>query len=199
MQAIAETIERNRNRLEYVRGRIFLAAGCLVLLTCTAQFLVDRLLPDTDGILGWALWFPAVVIGGTLLVFFGDSHRTITLADRSVINVWIYALGISGVSAVYAVTAGLPLAGFLTIGMSIAVAFTSELFRRSGPNKSNQSGSLVILNSAAGVGAWLAAQIFRAAHNGEQTGQFILTLAAVLILLVGTGLILCHKERHSRV
>lgn len=199
LQAIAETILRNRNRMEFVRGGVFLAAACIAGLMVAAEFVARRLLPGMNGIVGWLMWFPAVVIGATLLVFYRDKHRTVTLTDRSIINVWLYASGVCLASAFYTDPIGLPVAGFLTIGMSIAVAFTSELFRRYDTNKSNQSGTLVILNGSAGVGAFLAAWIFRAAHDGETTAQFILTLVAVALLLGGTGLVLRYNERRNRV
>ena len=47
--------------------------------------------------------------------------------------------------------------------------------------------------------AFLAAWIFRAAAAGETVSQFILTLAAAVILFFGTGIVLRYNERRNRV
>ena len=76
---------------------------------------------------------------------------------------------------------------------------TGELFRRSEANRSNQSGSLAGLLFISIAGAFLAAWIFRAAAAGETVSQFILTLAAAVILFFGTGIVLRYNERRNRV
>ena len=82
---------------------------------------------------------------------------------------------------------------------AIAAGVTGELFRRSETNRSNQSGSLGGLLFISIAGAFLAAWIFRAAAAGETVSQFILTLAAAVILFFGTGIVLRYNERRNRV
>lgn len=199
LRAIVEQVERNRHRLEFMRGKLFLTAAAIALAALTGQFAADRLWPAAQGISGPIIWFAAAIAGLGLLLIYRDRHRTVTLTDRSLLNVWGASVLISATSGVYTLPIELPIAGFLTIGLAIAVAFTSELFRRNEANRSNQGGSLVALNAAAITGAWLAAWIFRAAYDGQELVQFILTCAAILILLVGTGLVLRYNERRNRV
>ncbi|MDE7122914.1 MAG: hypothetical protein K2N93_01000, partial [Alistipes sp.] len=72
---------------------------------------------------------------------------------------------------------------------------TAEPFRRRKGNRSNQSGSLAALMAASLAGAFLAAQIFLAAAEGEPLARFLFTLAALVVLLFGTGGVLRHNER----
>ena len=88
----------------------------------------------------------------------------------------------------------LPVMGLLTMGAAIAAGVTGELFRRSETNRSNQSGSLGGLLFISIAGAFLAAWIFRAAAAGETVSQFILTLAAAVILFFGTGIVLRYND-----
>ncbi len=196
LERIAEALDMQRRRLGFVRSNLFFGAGWIALLTLSAQFLLERL---TDAPWLWyALWFPAGIAGGVLLLVWKERHRTITLTDRSLLNVWLFAIGVSGYTAVY-LGGRLPVAGFMTTGMAIAVGFTSELFRRNGPNKSDQGGSLVVLQMAGIAGAFLSAWIFRSALDGETTAQFLLTFAAAGLLLFGTGAVLRYNERRGRV
>lgn len=194
LSAIAETIEGRRRKTEFLRGGVFLTAGWISLATLSVQFTLDRLWPANGEVVGYLLWVVASMVGCTLFLCYRDRHRTLTLTDRQLLNVWGASVCISGSSAVYALPVGLPVAGFLTLGMSIAAAFTAELFRKEGSNKSNQGGSLVVLQGVALCGAWLSAWTFRAAHDGQTIMQFVLTLVAVLLLLFGTGLVLRHNE-----
>lgn len=196
LETIARALEAQRHRLGFVRSSLFFGAGWIALATLTAQFILERL---TEAEWLWyLLWLPAAIAGIGLLLIWRDKHRTLTVNDRTLINVWLFALGITGYTAIYT-NGQLPIAGFLVVGMSIAVGFTSELFRRTDSNKSNQSGTLVVLQFACMSGALLAAWIFRAALDGENVAQFILTFVAVAILLLGTGAVLRYNERHSRV
>lgn len=196
LDRIARTLDAQRHRLDFVRSNLFFGAGCIALITLTAQFALDRL--TGSGWLWYLLWLPAAITGCGLLRVWRDRHRTITLTDRTMLNVWLFAFGVSGCTAVY-LDGQLPVAGFMSIGMTIATAFTSELFRRNDPNKSNQSGSLVILQLAAGSGAFLSAWIFRAALDGEILMQFLLSFATVALLLFGTGAVLRYNENRNRV
>ena len=127
---------------------------------------------------------------------------SIMLETFGILNIWAYALGVCLYTAGY-VAAGdglqLPVMGLLTMGAAIAAGVTGELFRRSETNRSNQSGSLGGLLFISISGAFLAAWIFRAAAAGETVSQFILTLAAAVILFFGTGIVLRYNERRNRV
>lgn len=92
----------------------------------------------------------------------------------------------------------LPVMGLLTMAQPLRRRH-GELFRRSEANRSNQSGSLAGLLFISISGAFLAAWIFRAAAAGETVSQFILTLAAAVILFFGTGIVLRYNERRNRV
>ena len=196
LERIAQAFDAQRRQLNFVHSNLFFAAGWISLLTLTAQFMLDTLLGAAW--LWYLLWLPAGIAGVALLLIRRDKHRTVTLTDRSLLNVWLFAIGVTGYTAFY-LDGRLPIAGFLTIGMAIAVAFTSELFRRNGPNKSNQGGSLVVLQMASVAGAFLAAWIFRAALDGQTLMQFLLTFAAVALQLLGTGVVLRYHERRKHV
>ena len=142
------------------------------------------------------------VAGLAALYFHYRSHRTVTANDRTLMNVWAYALGVCLYTAGYVATGDglrLPVMGLLTMGAAIAAGVTGELFRRSEANRSNQSGSLAGLLFISIAGAFLAAWIFRAAAAGETVSQFILTLATAVILFFGTGIVLRYNERRNRV
>ena len=133
LERIAQAFDAQRRQLNFVHSNLFFAAGWISLLTLTAQFMLDTLLGAAW--LWYLLWLPAGIAGVALLLIRRDKHRTVTLTDRSLLNVWLFAIGVTGYTAFY-LDGRLPIAGFLTIGMAIAVAFTSELFRR------NESGRL---------------------------------------------------------
>ena len=178
MELIARSLEAQRRKLSFVRSTLFFGAGAdLTLLLVLA----------------------GTVAGLAALYFHYRSHRTVTANDRTLMNVWAYALGVCLYTAGY-VAAGdglqLPVMGLLTMGAAIAAG---ELFRRSETNRSNQSGSLGGLLFISIAGAFLAAWIFRAAAAGETVSQFILTLAAAVILFFGTGIVLRYNERRNRV
>ena len=195
MELIARSLEAQRRKLSFVRSTLFFGAGALALAVTTADYVVRRTT-------GRDLTLMLVVAGLAALYFHYRSHRTVTANDRTLMNVWAYALGVCLYTAGY-VAAGdglqLPVMGLLTMGAAIAAGVTGELFRRSETNRSNQSGSLGGLLFISIAGAFLAAWIFRAAAAGETVSQFILTLAAAVILFFGTGIVLRYNERRNRV
>ena len=194
MELIARSLEAQRRKLSFVRSTLFFGAGALALAVTTADY-VGRDLT-------LMLVLAGTVAGLAALYFHYRSHRTVTANDRTLMNVWAYALGVCLYTAGY-VAAGdglqLPVMGLLTMGAAIAAGVTGELFRRSETNRSNQSGSLGGLLFISIAGAFLAAWIFRAAAAGETVSQFILTLAAAVILFFGTGIVLRYNERRNRV
>lgn len=195
---IAAQIEAQRGRLRFVRSSIFFTAGALAIALTTAIFVIRRT-SGTD----WSLplTLAGVVCGLVLLLIRHRRHRTVTAADRTLMNVWGYALGICLYTAGY--SAGddlqLPVWGILAVGAAIAAGVTGELFRRNTTNKSNQPGSLVGMLWISLGGAFLAAWIIRSAAAGATVMEFALTLAAILLLCFGTGFVLRHNERRSRV
>ena len=195
MELIARSLEAQRRKLSFVRSTLFFGAGALALAVTTADYVVRRTT-------GRDLTLMLVLAGTVALYFHYRSHRTVTANDRTLMNVWAYALGVCLYTAGY-VAAGdglqLPVMGLLTMGAAIAAGVTGELFRRSETNRSNQSGSLGGLLFISIAGAFLAAWIFRAAAAGETVSQFILTLAAAVILFFGTGIVLRYNERRNRV
>ena len=196
MELIARSLEAQRRKLSFVRSTLFFGAGALALAVTTADYVVRR---TTGRDLTLMLVLAGTVAGLAALYFHYRSHRTVTANDRTLMNVWAYALGVCLYTAGY-VAAGdglqLPVMGLLTMGAAIAAG---ELFRRSETNRSNQSGSLGGLLFISIAGAFLAAWIFRAAAAGETVSQFILTLAAAVILFFGTGIVLRYNERRNRV
>ena len=189
MELIARSLEAQRRKLSFVRSTLFFGAGALALAVTTADYVVRRT-TGRDLTLLAALYFHY------------RSHRTVTANDRTLMNVWAYALGVCLYTAGYVATGDglqLPVMGLLTMGAAIAAGVTGELFRRSETNRSNQSGSLAGLLFISISGAFLAAWIFRAAAAGETVSQFILTLAAAVILFFGTGIVLRYNERRNRV
>ena len=192
MELIARSLEAQRRKLSFVRSTLFFGAGALALAVTTADYVVRR---TTGRDLTLMLVLAGTVAGLAALYFHYRSHRTL-------MNVWAYALGVCLYTAGY-VAAGdglqLPVMGLLTMGAAIAAGVTGELFRRSESNRSNQSGSLGGLLFISIAGAFLAAWIFRAAAAGETVSQFILTLAAAVILFFGTGIVLRYNERRNRV
>lgn len=203
MELIARSLEAQRRKLSFVRSTLFFGAGALALAVTTADYVVRR---TTGRDLTLMLVLAGTVAGLAALYFHYRfhyrSHRTVTANDRTLMNVWAYALGVCLYTAGY-VAAGdglqLPVMGLLTMGAAIAAGVTGELFRRSEANRSNQSGSLGGLLFISIAGAFLAAWIFRAAAAGETVSQFILTLAAAVILFFGTGIVLRYNERRNRV
>ena len=207
MELIARSLEAQRRKLSFVRSTLFFGAGALALAVTTAGYVVrpvaDHYARRTTGRdLTLMLVLAGTVAGLAALYFHYRSHRTVTANDRTLMNVWAYALGVCLYTAGY-VAAGdglqLPVMGLLTMGAAIAAGVTGELFRRSETNRSNQSGSLGGLLFISIAGAFLAAWIFRAAAAGETVSQFILTLAAAVILFFGTGIVLRYNERRNRV
>ena len=198
MELIARSLEAQRRKLSFVRSTLFFGAGALALAVTTAGYVVRT----TGRDLTLMLVLAGTVAGLAALYFHYRSHRTVTANDRTLMNVWAYALGVCLYTAGY-VAAGdglqLPVMGLLTMGAAIAAGVTGELFRRSETNRSNQSGSLGGLLFISIAGAFLAAWIFRAAAAGETVSQFILTLAAAVILFFGTGIVLRYNERRNRV
>ena len=196
MELIARSLEAQRRKLSFVRSTLFFGAGALALAVTTADYVVRR---TTGRDLTLMLVLAGTVAGLAALYFHYRSHRTVTANDRTLMNVWAYALGVCLYTAGYVATGDglrLPVMGLLTMG---AAGVTGELFRRSEANRSNQSGSLAGLLFISIAGAFLAAWIFRAAAAGETVSQFILTLAAAVILFFGTGIVLRYNERRNRV
>ena len=196
MELIARSLEAQRRKLSFVRSTLFFGAGALALAVTTADYVVRR---TTGRDLTLMLVLAGTVAGLAALYFHYRSHRTVTANDRTLMNVWAYALGVCLYTAGYVATGDglrLPVMGLLTMGAAIAAG---ELFRRSETNRSNQSGSLGGLLFISIAGAFLAAWIFRAAAAGETVSQFILTLAAAVILFFGTGIVLRYNERRNRV
>jgi len=187
MELIARSLEAQRRKLSFVRSTLFFGAGALALAVTTADYVVRR---TTGRDLTLLLVLAGTVAGLAALYFHYRSHRTVTANDRTLMNVWAYALGVCLYTAGYVATGDglqLPVMGLLTMGAAIAAGVTGELFRRSETNRSNQSGSLAGLLFISISGAFLAAWIFRAAAAGETVSQFILTLAAAVILLLRNG------------
>ena len=194
MELIARSLEAQRRKLSFVRSTLFFGAGALALAVTTADYVVRR---TTGRDLTLLLVLAGTVAGLAALYFHYRSHRTVTANDRTLMNVWAYALGVCLYTAGYVATGDglqLPVMGLLTMGAAIAAGVTGELFRRSEANRS-LAGLLFISIS----GAFLAAWIFRAAAAGETVSQFILTLAAAVILFFGTGIVLRYNERRNRV
>lgn len=199
LDLIARSLEAQRRKLSFVRSTLFFGAGLLALAVITADYVIRQ---ATGRDMTLLLVLAGVLTGAVTLYFHYRSHRTVTVNDRTVMNVWAYALGVCLYTAGYAATGDgmrLPVMGLLTMGAAIAAGVTGELFRRSETNRSNQSGSLAGLLVISISGAFLAAWIFRAAADGETVSQFILTLAAAVILFFGTGLVLRYNERRNRV
>lgn len=198
MELIARSLEAQRRKLSFVRSTLFFGAGALALAVTTADYVVRR---TTGRDLTLMLVLAGTVAGLAALYFHYRSHRTVTANDRTLMNVWAYALGVCLYTAGY-VAAGdglqLPVMGLLTMAQPLRRRH-GELFRRSETNRSNQSGSLGGLLFISIAGAFLAAWIFRAAAAGETVSQFILTLAAAVILFFGTGIVLRYNERRNRV
>lgn len=196
---IAAQIESQRGRLRFVRSTLFFTAGTLAAVVSTASFIIRR---TTDADWSLPLTLAGVLAGLLFLLIRYRRHRTVSAADRMLMNVWGYALGICLYTAAY-INSGddlqLPAAGMLTVGGAIAAAVTGELFRRNTANKSNQPGSLVGMMWISLGGAFLAAWIIRSAAAGAMVMEFALTLAAILLLCFGTGCVLRHNERRGRV
>lgn len=199
VELIAAQIAAQRGRLCFVRSTLFFAAGTLAATVAAADFVI-RLTTATE----WSLplTLAGILLGLLLLIPYYRRHRTVTAADRTLMNVWLYALGICLYTAGY-IGAGdeppLPVAGMLSVGAAIAAGVTGELFRRKTSNKSDQPGSLVGMQWISLGGAFLAVWIIRSAAAGALLMQFVLTLAAVLVLCFGTGFVLRHNERRGRV
>ena len=166
MELIARSLEAQRRKLSFVRSTLFFGAGALALAVTTADYVVRR---TTGRDMTLMLVLAGTVAGLAALYFHYRSHRTVTANDRTLMNVWAYALGVCLYTAGYVATGDglrLPVMGLLFISIA---------------------------------GAFLAAWIFRAAAAGETVSQFILTLAAAVILFFGTGIVLRYNERRNRV
>lgn len=168
MELIARSLEAQRRKLSFVRSTLFFGAGALALAVTTADYVVRR---TTGRDLTLLLVLAGTVAGLAALYFHYRSHRTVTANDRTLMNVWAYALGVCLYTAGYVATGDglqLPVMGLLTMGAAIAAGVTGELFRRSEANRSNQSGSLAGLLFISISGAFLAAWIFRAASRRDR-------------------------------
>ena len=170
MELIARSLEAQRRKLSFVRSTLFFGAGALALAVTTADYVVRR---TTGRDLTLLLVLAGTVAGLAALYFHYRSHRTVTANDRTLMNVWAYALGVCLYTAGYVATGDglqLPVMGLLAGLLFISIS-----------------------------GAFLAAWIFRVAAAGETVSQFILTLAAAVILFFGTGIVLRYNERRNRV
>lgn len=199
LDLITRTLEAQRHKLGFIRSTLFFCAGLLAVAVTTADFIVRR---TTGKDMSLSLFLAGIIAGLAALYFYYRKHRTVTANDRTLMNVWAYALGVCLYTAAYdnpGDETHLPVMGLLTMGAAIAVGVTGELFRRNEANKSNQSGSLVGLLFISISGAFLAAWIFRAAAAGETVMQFVFSLAAAVILPFGTGIVLRYNERRNRV
>lgn len=182
-------------RLDFVRSDLFFGAGWIALAACLAEWLLTR--HTAAGPVAMLVWLPAAIAGYALVICWCKRHRTVTPADRTLLDAWLYAPAIASYVAIRTYSTGLPPAGFLVLGLSVSTALTAEQFRRRDANRSNQSGSLVALGMASLAGTFLAAQIFVAAAEEEPLARFLCTLAALVILLFGTGGVLRHNERRN--
>lgn len=183
------------SRLDFVRSDLFFGAGWIALTTSLAEWLLAR--HTAAGRAAMLVWLPAAIAGYALVIVRCKRRRTVTPTDRTLLDAWLYAPVIAGYVAVYSYRIGLPPAGFLVLGLSVSTALTAEQFRRRDANRSNQSGSLVALGMASLAGTFLAAQIFVAAAEEEPLARFLCTLAALVVLLFGTGGVLRHNERRN--
>ena len=131
MELIARSLEAQRRKLSFVRSTLFFGAGALALAVTTADYVVRR---TTGRNLTLLLVLAGTVAGLAALYFHYRSHRTVTANDRTLMNVWAYALGVCLYTAGYVATGDglqLPVMGLLTMGAAIAAGVTGELFRRS--------------------------------------------------------------------
>lgn len=180
-------------RLDFVRSGLFFGAGWITLTACVAEWLLAR--HTAAGRAAMLVWLPAAIAGYALIICWCKRRRTVTPADRTLLDAWLYAPAIASYVAIRTYSTGLPPAGFLVLGLSISTALTAEQFRRRDTNRSNQGGSLVALGMTSLAGTFLAAQIFVAAAEEEPLARFLCTLAALVVLLFGTGGVLRHNER----
>ncbi len=180
-------------RLDFVRSTLFFGAGWIALAAGIAEWLLAR--HTAAGPAAMLVWLPAAIAGYALVIVWCKRHRTVTPADRTLLDAWLYAPAIASYVAIYTYRIGLPPAGFLVLGLSVSTALTAEQFRRRDANRSNQGGSLVALGMASLAGMFLAAQIFVAAAEGEALARFLCTLAALVVLPFGPGGVLRHNER----
>ena len=212
---IGRMIENTRSRMVRNAGRPFLAWGYATAATLIAVWAAVSCTGDAR----WNyLWFMLPLLGGALMYFTrpkaaeGSVH---TYVDRVLDLIWSVigpaTLLISTLAICFVVRFPVAFTVLLMIGLGTTInnliigfkpgvaGVTGELFRRSEANRSNQSGSLAGLLFISIAGAFLAAWIFRAAAAGETVSQFILTLAAAVILFFGTGIVLRYNERRNRV
>ena len=136
MELIARSLEAQRRKLSFVRSTLFFGAGALALAVTTADYVVRR---TTGRDMTLMLVLAGTVAGLAALYFHYRSHRTVTANDRTLMNVWAYALGVCLYTAGYVATGDglrLPVMGLLTMGAAIAAGVTGELFRRSEANRS---------------------------------------------------------------
>ena len=126
MELIARSLEAQRRKLSFVRSTLFFGAGALALAVTTADYVVRR---TTGRDLTLMLVLAGTVAGLAALYFHYRSHRTVTANDRTLMNVWAYALGVCLYTAGY-VAAGdglqLPVMGLLTMGAAIAAGPTGQ-------------------------------------------------------------------------
>ena len=127
MELIARSLEAQRRKLSFVRSTLFFG-GALALAVTTADYVVRR---TTGRDLTLLLVLAGTVAGLAALYFHYRSHRTVTANDRTLMNVWAYALGVCLYTAGYVATGDglqLPVMGLLTMGAAIAAGVTGELF-----------------------------------------------------------------------
>ena len=103
MELIARSLEAQRRKLSFVRSTLFFGAGALALAVTTADYVVRR---TTGRDLTLLLVLAGTVAGLAALYFHYRSHRTVTANDRTLMNVWAYALGVCLYTAGYVATGG---------------------------------------------------------------------------------------------
>ena len=91
MELIARSLEAQRRKLSFVRSTLFFGAGALALAVTTADYVVRR---TTGRDLTLMLVLAGTVAGLAALYLHYRSHRTVTANDRTLMNVWAYALGV---------------------------------------------------------------------------------------------------------
>lgn len=199
LDLITEQIEAQKHKLVFVRSSLFFGAWVLLTIAVIVEFIV-RQKTGIDAAGGITSLGTIVVVAG--LGFYGHRHKTITLNDRSVLNIWLFSIVICLCTSIWVNTNDLrlPAMGFLTMGAAIATAVMSELFRRNSPEEMKKNKSLYNWQNWSGIfGAILSVDIFRTSADDRVIFGFCITLAASTVLLFGTGLVLRAKERRDRV
>ncbi|MEG1645721.1 MAG: hypothetical protein RR279_07785 [Alistipes sp.] len=194
IEAIADAIDRNRKRINFITGTPFIVWGYAILLGALINFVLLR---TTHSLHSYWIWVG--ICPATALVIHRlnrKASKTKTVFDTLITRIWGIAIGVGisgggylGITANDVLTVN-P-AALLLFAITIAQLITTELFRTESTNKSQVSGTYAALYLCGFWGLYMNCYLF--SDTDYASGLWLIKAAvSILFLLIGTGILLNH-------